>query len=59
MITTFLFDLGGVFFEADWEAANKQLYEKTKVYAFPQDGSKYSFWWLVQFRTKHASLHIF
>src|SRR3989344_2044408 len=44
MITTFLFDLSGVFFKADWEAANKQLYEKTKAYAFPLDGSKYDFY---------------
>jgi len=44
MITTFLFDLGGVFFEADWKSINKQLYEKTGVYALPLDGSRHDFY---------------
>ena len=44
MITTFLFDIGGVFFEADWEKINQYIYQKTGVPIFPLNGGRYDFY---------------
>lgn len=44
MAKTIIFDLGGVFFEADWDSINKELLAKTGVPIFPQNGGRYDFY---------------
>jgi putative hydrolase of the HAD superfamily len=41
---TMIFDLGGVFFEADWDGINKYILEKTGVPILPSDGTRYDFY---------------
>ena len=43
MIKTIIFDLGGIFFEVNWEEVNKELVNKVNVPIFPKEG-RYEFY---------------